>query len=71
MKILFKLMLILSLTFLIGCARHIKPEKFVVYPEEVKDFQSDVPIKVLMPENAEKEYLIEFTEPEKTHLKFM
>lgn len=69
MKILFKLILILSFTFSIGCTRHIKPEKFDIYPEEVKDFQSDIPIKVLVPENAEKEYLIEFTEPERTHAK--
>lgn len=67
MKILFNLILILSLTFTFGCTRHIKTEKFDINPAEIQDFKSDTPIKVLVPENAEKEYLVEFTEPEKTH----
>jgi hypothetical protein len=69
MKTLFKLILIFLFTLSIGCTQHIKPEKFDVYPKEIQDFQSDVPIKILVPENAEKEYLIEFTDPERTHAK--
>jgi hypothetical protein len=67
MKILFNLILILSLTFTFGCTRHIKTEKFDINPAEIMDFKSDTPIKVLVPENAEKEYLVEFTKPERTH----
>jgi hypothetical protein len=67
MKVFFKLMLILSLTLSFGCTRHIKTEKFDINPAEIQDFKSDTPIKVLVPENAEKEYLVEFAEPEKTH----
>ena len=32
-----------------------------------QDFKSDDPIKVLVPENAEKEYLIEFSGTQKSH----
>ena len=67
MKVFFKLMLILSLTLSFGCTRHIKTEKFDINPAEIQNFKSDTPIKVLVPENVEKEYLVEFTEPERTH----
>jgi len=69
MKIFFKLILILSLTLSFGCTLHIKPEKFDINPNEITSFKSDTPIKILVPENAEKEYLVEFTEPERTHAK--
>ena len=67
MKVFFKLILILSLTLSFGCTLHIKPEKFDINHDEIQNFKSDTPIKVLVPENAEKEYLIEFTKPERTH----
>jgi hypothetical protein len=54
---------------LIGCTRHIKPEKFDVYPDKIQDFQSSVPITILFPENADKEHLIEYAGPQKTSAK--
>jgi hypothetical protein len=69
MKITFKFIIILFFILSIGCTRHIKPVKFDVYPELIPNFQSDVPMKVLVPENAEKEYLIEYTDPERTTAK--
>jgi hypothetical protein len=45
----------------IGCSRHIKPEKFELDHNIIRKFQGNVPIKVIVPENAEREYLIEST----------
>lgn len=48
----------------VGCTRHIKPEKFDIYPEMVKNFSGDTPVRVVVPENAEQAYLIEYKNPE-------
>ncbi len=65
MKTTFKLILFIFIFLSIGCTRHIKPLKFDVYPEKILNFKSDAPIRVLVPEEAEKEYLIEHVDPEK------
>ena len=54
--------LVLLLLFA-GCTRHIKPEKFDVYPDLIKNFSGEAPIRIVVPENAEKEYLIEYKDP--------
>lgn len=59
--------LLLVISF--GCTRHIKPDKFGVEDELIPDFSGDVAIIVLVPEDAEKEYLIEYTDPNKTTAK--
>ena len=69
MKTVFKLILVIFILTSFGCTRHIKPDKFDVYHEKIPNFKGTAPIKVLVPEKAEKEYLIEFTHPEKTHAK--
>jgi len=66
MKTVFKLFFIMCIFFALGCTRHIKPEKFDVYPEKILSFKGDTPIKILIPENAEKEYLVEYVDLEKT-----
>jgi hypothetical protein len=57
MKSAFRLILIIFIFLSIGCTRHIKPTKFDVYPELISNFKGDTPIKILVPEEANKEYL--------------
>jgi hypothetical protein len=52
---------------LVGCARHIKPDKFDIDYQLLKLLRSNIPIQVLVPNNAEKEYIIEFSGKQKTH----
>lgn len=59
--------LILICLFPAGCARNIKPDKFDVNPQILKSFKSDVPIQVVVPENAETKYLVEYSGKQKTH----
>lgn len=59
--------LILTCVFLIGCTVHIKPEKFDIDPQILKSLKSNIPLRVAVPENAEKNYLIEFTGKQATH----
>jgi len=59
-------MLIVFILLAFGCTRHIKPPKFDVYPEKIHSFKGDAPIKIIVPEEAEKEYLIEYAIPEKS-----
>ncbi len=53
------LSLVIIYILLIGCTRHIKPQKFDLDPRLLKPLISNVPIKVLVPENAETNYLME------------
>ena len=55
--------LIIICVLLIGCTttRQIKPEKFEVDFRLMKRFRSNVPIQVLVPQNAETNYLIEYS----------
>lgn len=46
--------LIATCILLTGCARHINPDKFDIDHNIVKHFKSSAPIKVLVPENEEK-----------------
>jgi hypothetical protein len=59
--------LIIIYILLIGCTRNIRPQKFGLDPQFCKPFRSDAPIHVLVPENAETKYLIEFSGKQKTH----
>jgi hypothetical protein len=61
------LFLIIICIFLIGCTRHIKPQKFDLDPQLLQSLRSNVPIQVLVPNNAETKYLIEFSGKQKTH----
>jgi hypothetical protein len=45
---------------LMGCTMYIKPDKFDIDPELVKGLSGNVPVQVVVPENAEPKYLIEF-----------
>jgi hypothetical protein len=38
---------------------HIKPPKFEVYPEAMQPFSSGTPIRIIVPQNAEKEFSVE------------
>ena len=69
MKTVFKLILVIFIFTSFGCTRHIKPDKFDVEPRKILNFKGTAPIRVLVPETAEKDYLIEFTHPERTHAK--
>ena len=55
--------LIIIYILLIGCTttRQIKPEKFEVDFRLMKRLRSNVPIQVLVPQNAETKYLIEYS----------
>ena len=55
------LLLIIIYILLIGCTieRHIKPQKFDLDPRLLKPLSSNVPIQVLVPKNAETNYLME------------
>lgn len=48
--------------FVLGCTnvRYLKPQKFEVLPELMKSFKTDGRIKVLVPQNAESKYRLEF-----------
>ncbi len=46
---------------LIGCTWHIRPQKFDLNPQLLKHLISNVPIQVLVPQNAATNYLIEFS----------
>jgi len=59
--------LIIIYILLIGCTRHIKPQKFDLDPRSLKSLRSNAPIQVLVPKNAETNYLIEFSGKQKTH----
>jgi hypothetical protein len=63
----FSLFLICIL--LIGCTttRQIKPEKFDLDPGLLKPLRSNVPIQVLVPQNAETKYLIEYSGKRKAY----
>ncbi|HVP76813.1 MAG TPA: hypothetical protein VMV04_02860 [Thermodesulfobacteriota bacterium] len=54
---------------LIGCTttRQIKPEKFDLDPRLFKPLRSNVPIQVLVPQNAETKYLIEYSGKRKAY----
>jgi len=67
MKTTYKVVFVFLFALSFGCTVHITPEKFKVDPALIHDFKSDVPIKILVPENAEKEYLIEFSGTQKSH----
>ena len=45
--------------FLIGCSVNIKPVKFDTYPNMIPEFKGISAIKIIIPEDAEKKYLIE------------
>lgn len=61
--------LIIIYILLIGCSTvHIKPPKFGLDPKLLKSLRSNVPIQVLVPKNAETNYLIEFSGKQKTHI---
>jgi len=59
--------LIVICILLIGCTRHIKPQKFDLDSRLLKPLSSEVPIQIRVPENAETKYLIEFSGTQKTH----
>lgn len=59
--------IIIICILLIGCTRHIKPDKFDIDPQLLKPLKSNVPIQVLVPKNAETNYLIEFSGKQTTH----
>lgn len=59
--------LIIIYILLIGCTRYIKPQKFNLDLGYLKSLRSNAPIQVLIPENAETKYLIEFSGPQKNH----
>lgn len=58
---------IIIYVLLIGCtaARQIKSEKFDLDPRLLKPLKSNAPIQVLVPQNAETKYLIEYSGEEK------
>lgn len=60
-KIRFVTMLALIGFFSVNCTLHLTPEKFEVNPGLVQKFSSDIPIQVMVPENADKEYPIKCT----------
>jgi hypothetical protein len=62
--------LIIIYILLIGCTitREIKPEKFEVDFRLMKRLRSNVPIQVLVPQNAETKYLIEYSGKRKVNL---
>jgi len=61
--------LIIIYLLIIGCANiHIKPKKFALDPQLLKSLTSNVPIQVLVPKNAETNYLAEFSGTQKRHV---
>lgn len=45
----------------VGCTRNVKPDKFEVNHEAMLKFSGGAPVKVVVPQNAEKEYPVRFT----------
>lgn len=66
MKHLITILICVFIVFSVGCTRHIKPGKYDVNPDLIPDFSGDNSMMVLIPENAEKEYLVEYADPEKS-----
>jgi len=62
--------LIIISILVIGCSKHIKPPKFGLDPKLLKSLRSNVPIQVLVPKNAETNYLIENSKGTKTPAKY-
>lgn len=65
--------LIIIYILLIGCESvqiHMKPKKFDVDHRVLKPLTSNVPIQVLVPQNAETNYLVEFVGDDKPLGKF-
>jgi len=69
MKKAIKIILVVFIFFSIGCTRHIKPDKFEVEPGKIPGFKGIAPMRVWVPEGAEKEYLIEYTDPNRSTAK--
>ncbi len=61
--------LVIICILLMGCTttKQIKPEKFEVDFRLMKRFRSNVPIQVLVPQNAETKYLIEYSGKRKAY----
>ncbi len=59
--------LIIIYILLIGCTRHIKPDKFDLDSQIIKSLRSNDSIQVLVPTNAETKYLMEFSGKQTTH----
>jgi len=50
---------------LFGCTRHIKPLKFDIDSNTIPDFHGKMPIAIIVPDSADKEYLVEYADPER------
>jgi hypothetical protein len=62
-KYFITIVICVFIVYPIGCTRHIKPVKIDFEPESIPDFNGDDALNVLIPENAEKEYLVEYVNP--------
>lgn len=53
--------LLIIFLFIVSCAipYNIKTEKFETYPEVMQSFSGTIPMMVIIPQNAEKEYVVE------------
>jgi hypothetical protein len=60
------LFIFLIMIGLLGCTRHITPLKFDIDSSTIPNFYGKMPIAVIVPESADKEYLVEYADPEKT-----
>ncbi len=49
----------------VGCTRHIKPTKFDIDAQTIPDFHGNAPVAIIVPESAEKEFLVEYADPER------
>jgi hypothetical protein len=52
---------------MLGCTKHIKPEKFDIDSSLLRPFKSSIPVQMLVPINAEAKYLVEFSGKQSTH----
>jgi hypothetical protein len=55
-KVWLVIAVVIALLSTVGCARHIKPDKFETFPDLMRPFSGGSPIRIVSPENPEKEY---------------
>jgi hypothetical protein len=58
---LMALFLVLACIGWAGCTRHVKPDKFEVSQAEMLKFSGGAPLKVVVPQDAEREFPVQFT----------
>jgi hypothetical protein len=58
--------IIIALLSINACTRHIQPPLFDIDTTKLKQFQANLPVAVIVPQNADKNYFINLADPRKS-----